>query len=290
MRVATYLGPASQVTPDSIDKFEREGVWAAEEKRDGCWAEIRTDKSGTVTALRSRVGKTFGPAHVQGLVGLRTHLPDSVLVAELESASEAATERSQALGYKRVHVFDVLVINGIDCTRHCYDQRRKVVVQLVGAAKDSYVAKRLCVVRQTTTGFHDFYIDVMKDAGEGLVFNRRESLYRPYNADGKVDGWVRCKSRCCVDYVVMGVGASPGGAPNLQVGLHVNGKLTRVCTIKTPPDKILERSDLIGSVIECKGAEVFKSGSLRHGHFERLRLDKDAGDCTLAAARAVGGV
>jgi len=289
MRLPTYLGPKCQVTPDSIARFEREGVWAAEEKRDGCWAEIRTDGKGAITSITSRVGKLFGPAHVEGLVGLVTHLPHSVLVAELESASEAATTFSEALGYKRVHVFDALTINSIDCTGHTYDQRRRVVTDLVGAAKDPAVGKRLCVVRQATSDFQHFYDDVMADGGEGLVFKQMASRYKPANADGKVDGWIRCKAFRFVDYVVLEIGKSPGGSPNLQVGLCVKGKIKRICTIKTPPEKVLAMPDLIGSVIECKGAEVFKSGALRHGHFERLRSDKLAEDCTLAAARSVGG-
>lgn len=287
-RIKTYLGPRTQVTPDSIDRFEREGCWGAEEKRDGCWAEVRTDDEGRISEITSRVGKPFGGEHVVGLEGLKTHLPRSVLVAELETASEAATDRFRALGYRRLHVFDALLIGGQDITGHTYDARRRVVEEIVANGAPD-VAQRLLIVRQATSDFQTLFDDVMADGGEGLVFKRLGSLYRPINSDGKVDEWVRCKPYRFVDYVVMEIGSSPSGQPNLQAGLYVKGSLKRVCTIKSPPPRVLKMAGLVGSVIECKGAEIFKSGALRHGHFERLRPDKTPQDCTLAAARAVGG-
>lgn len=276
-RVRTYVGPKTQVTPDDIGRYEN-GQWYAEEKRDGAWAAVKIDGDGKIVSLTSRVGKPFMGDHVAGLVGLQTQLPNSTLVGELEAASEAATERYKALGYRRVHIFDAPFLCGYDLTDKAYQDRRQVIEQFV-AAKDDYISKRMPIVRQAKSSFKAFYDTVMADGGEGLVFKRHGSIYRSHSSDGKVDEWVRCKPYSFVDYVVMSVGRSDGGSPNLQVGLHIKGRLTRICTIKNTPAK-LDLESLVGRVIECKGAEVLKSGALRHGHFQRVRDDKLPADCT----------
>lgn len=280
-RIRTYVGPKVQVTPDEIGFYEKSGLWSAEEKRDGAWAEIRIGEDGKIKSLTSRVGKAFGGDATAGLVGLQTHLPNSLLVGELETASEAATDRYRALGYRRVHIFDAPIIAGMAITEKDYETRRGVVEQFVPSANPE-VAKRMLVVKRVTNGFGSFYRDVMADGGEGLVFKKRDSIYRSYSSDGKVECWVRCKPTNFVDFVVMGVGKSASGASdNLKVGLYIDGKLTECCTIKNTPAK-LNLHALVGKVIECKGAELLKSGALRHGHYVRQRDDKSAESCTLS--------
>lgn len=278
-RVLTYVGPKVQVTPDDIGFYEKSGIWSAEEKRDGAWTEVRTDAEGKIKSLMSRTGKPFGGDATAGLLGLQTHLPNSVLVGELEAATEAATTRYKAIGYRRVHVFDAPVIAGMDLTAKDYESRRGVVEQFVpGQTED--VKKRILVVNRAISGFEDFYKAVMADGGEGMVFKKKTSTYRRFDSDGKTEEWVRCKPFSFVDYVVMRVGKSDSGASdNLKVGLIIKGKLTECCTIKNTP-RGLDLHALVGKVIECKGAEVMKSGALRHGHFERVRDDKLPEHCT----------
>lgn len=280
-RIRTYLGPATQVTPDDIGRYE-DGTWGAEEKRDGCWAECQTDSAGRIASFTSRVGKPFGGDAVNGLMGMQTHLPASTLIGELETGSQAATDRYRALGYRRFHVFDVITIADQDLRFQTYEARRRVVEEIV-RSRDPNVAKRTPIVRQRYEDFETFWREIEADGGEGMVFKKRGSLYMPVNSDGKVEQWARCKPYRFIDYVVVGHGKSSLGDDNIQAGLYIGGKLKRVCTIKNPPPKLPP----VGSVIECKGGEVFKSGALRHGHMERLRPDKDPEDCTLEAARAV---
>jgi hypothetical protein len=214
-RIKTYLGPALQVTPDDIGRYEG-GGWAAEEKRDGAWAECRTDASGCIVSLTSRVGKAFSGDAVNGLQGLQTHLPNSTLAGELETASQAATDRYRALGYRRFHVFDALVIADQDLRLQDYTARRRVVEEIV-PSKDPAVVKRMPIVRQQVGGdFQAFFDSVMTDGGEGLVFKRLGSLYMPVNSDGKVDEWVRCKPYRFVDYVVVAHGKSSLGDDNIR--------------------------------------------------------------------------
>jgi len=278
-RIRTYLGPKVQVTPDDIGRYEKPGNWAAEEKRDGAWAEVKTDADGKIVSLRSRVGKPFTGDAANGLVGLPTSLPNSLLVGELETASQAATDRYRALGYRRIHIFDAPLIAGFDLTTKPYEDRRHAVEEFV-SPKDPEIAKRILIVKRAMKNFEDFYKSVMADGGEGLVFKRLGSLYRPIDSDGKVEEWVRCKPYSFVDYIVLAVGRSASGcSENLKVGLLRNGKPEYVCTIKNLPHGTnLQR--LVGTVIECKGAEVMKSGALRHGHYVRPRPDKPLEACT----------
>jgi len=277
-RIKTYLGPRLQITPDEISRYEN-GAWAAEEKRDGAWAEVKIGPDGKIQSLTSRVGKLFTGDTSNGLVGLQTHLPNSILVGELEAASEAATDRYRALGYRRLHIFDAPILAGQDLTSQDYETRRKIVEQFV-PGKTEDVKLRLLVVKQASHNFKDFYASVMEDGGEGLVFKKRNSLYRPMAGDGKVDSWIRCKPVNFVDYVVLRVDKSEGGTDNLKVGLYINGKLTEWCTIKNLPRSV-KPHELVGKVIECRGAEILKSGALRHGHFERVRDDKPKESCTI---------
>ena len=288
-RVDTYMGPSVQVTPDAIEKYEKAGCWVADEKKDGAWAEVKTNENGVIVSIRSRTGRSFEPSETAGLLGLQTPLLSCTLASELEAKSNAATVRFQAFGYRRLHIFDTLKVVGLDATKKDIHERRKLVNLIRDTLKkDETIAKRLRIVRQVEKGFRAFYDDVMAEGGEGLVFKKVGSLYTAHYADGKAADWVRCKPYRFVDYVITSVGKSPSGIPNWQVGLYFNGTLTRVCTIKDPPG----RFDLhahIGRVIECKGAEVFPSGALRHGHFERLRDDKRPEECTYEAAQAVQG-
>lgn len=279
-RIRTYVGPKVQVTPDEMALYEKSGLWAAEEKRDGAWCEMKIGDDGKVKSMISRVGKPFLPEATAGIMGLQTHLPNSTLVGELETASEAATERYRIIGYRRIHIFDAPIIAGMDITQQPYEARRSAVEAMVpGRTED--VSKRLLVVRRATAGFGDFYRDVMADGGEGLVFKKKSSIYKSYSSDGKVDDWVRCKPHNFVDYVVLGVGKSASGSSdNLRCGLYIKGRLTECCTIKNTP-RGLDLHALVGKVIECKGAEMMKSGALRHGHYYRTRDDKPPEHCIL---------
>lgn len=278
-RMATYIGPHESVSPDEAARFERAG-WAAEEKHDGCWAEVRTDDEGVIVSLTSRVGKKYSGDHVNGLLGLRTHLPGSVLAAELEACSEASTERYTALGYRCLHIFDAPVLGGLDLTQESYERRRTLLEEFVPSS-DHVVRERIRLVRQEQSGFKAMFESVVAGGGEGLVLKKLDSKYQSHRSSGKVDHWVRCKAASYVDYVVVRIGSSPQGSPNLKVGLYDDGSLREVCTIKNPPAH-LDLSELVGKVIEAKGAEVFASGALRHAHFERIREDKSPFDCVLA--------
>lgn len=278
-RHPTYLGPKRQIQPSDLDRFEKYKTYVAEEKHDGFWCEVTTDDSGRIVSLVGRSGIKFSGAHVRGLIGTRVNISNSVLIAELESGTEASNKRNP--GFKRLHVFDVVQLFGQCTTKLLYEQRRALLEKMFF---DVINDRRICLVKQVKSRFSRFFHEVSENNGEGLVLKKIDVQYVAQGSDGKTNHWVRCKRFRFVDYVVIEIGKSEGGSPNLQVGLYDGPRLIRVATIKNLPPE-LDYHSLVGRVIECKGLEVHDSGALRSGHFERVRLDKEPQECTFAEAR-----
>jgi ATP-dependent DNA ligase len=279
------MGPKTQILPKELGSYEKRGGWVVEEKNDGHWCAVRTDAQGVVTQVIGRSGKSFENSNVEGILGMRTHLPNTVLVGELEAGTEAALMRHDRLGYRRVHLFDVVELLGLTTTDLPYEKRRELLEMAHRKSTDGVFLSRFKVTRRATEGFIAFYNKVIEEGGEGLVLKKLGALYKPHGASQKTESWVKVKALRYVDYVVVGIGKSSGGSDNIQVGLFVEGTLQRVCGIKQPPAH-LKLDQLVGKVIECRGAEVHQSGALRHGHFERIRDDKVPMECTLEAALA----
>lgn len=272
----TYLGPKTQIGPHELEKFEKSGLWAAEEKHDGHWAEAVTDADGVIRSLTGRSGKVFSGEATRGILGTHVDLANTRLACELEYGTESATKSVTKSGYKKLYVFDLIQLEGQDTTGLSYEKRR-TLLEMAMALKSP--PKNIVLVTQVTSGFLPFFERLETIGGEGLVLKRLEKPYKQ-TSGRKTENWVRCKRQNTVDYVVICEGFSDSGASNIQVGLYIKGVLTRVGTVKNPP-KGLKIGSLVGRVIECIGAEVHDSGMLRHGHFLRIRDDKLPQECIL---------
>src|SRR3972149_6057174 len=276
-RISNYIGPKQTISPDELSRYEN-GQWAAEIKHDGSWACVETDNSGIITKITSRVGKPFVGDSVRGLIGLHTHLSNCVLAGELETASEAATLIYNKIGYRRFHIFDAPVLLEKDIRHLSYKERRNLLQ--IGTEKANLdVSKRLLLVESKHSGFKDFFDYVLKNGGEGIVLKRFNSKYFCNNSDGKIEEWIRAKPSHTVDYFVTEIGKTPGGSDNLKLGLWRNNKIEYVCTFQVPLK--YKATQLVGRVVECFGAEIMKSGALRHARFKRIRTDKTKEMCTL---------
>lgn len=276
-RMTTYVGPKIQIQPNELDRYDN-GKFAVEAKHDGYWAEVTTGDSGRIIRLVGRSGTKFEGSNVDGLIGLDLGVQNSVFAAELEAGTEASNKTHAKHGYRRIHIFDVICLLGHSTTSLAYEKRRELL-ELTFPTN----MKRVLLTKRVTSDFKKFFKQIVSSGGEGVVIKRLGKAYKGQGADGKTNDWIRCKQFRYVDYVVVDVGKSEGGSPNLQVGLFIRGKLERVATIKSPPPNLDLRA-LIGKVIECKGAEIHDSGALRHGHYERTRDDKQPEECTLEAA------
>jgi ATP-dependent DNA ligase len=282
MRRSTYVGPKLQVQPDALDQLEATGLYVAEEKFDGYWVEVTTDAQGNISKLVGRSGKTFSGDNVRGLLNSWLGVPNSIFVGELEAGTEAANKTAPKFGSRRIHIFDVVQLLGTSTVDHVYEKRRELLELMFNHPKIQAL-QTIVLVKQAKHSFRQFFNSVVSNGGEGLVIKRLGKQYKSHSTSGKTDHWLRCKKFRYVDYVVVDVGHSEGGSLNLEVGLFVNGSCKRVATIKNLP-RSLDPYRLIGTVIECKGAEVHSSGALRHGHFERIRDDKLPEECTLESA------
>ena len=152
------MGPKTQIQPEDLAKYERAGVWIAEEKHDGHWAEVMTGNDGRITRLTSRSGTMFSGSNVEGLIGTQTSMPNSVLIAELESGTEAANKKNASLGHRRLHVFDVVKLFDQSTTTLVYEQRRALLERAFSSVLAG--SKKLLLTRQVTSGFEKFFNDV----------------------------------------------------------------------------------------------------------------------------------
>lgn len=271
--IKTYFGPKIQIQPDELRSYTPD-KWSAEEKVDGFWCQIETDHQGLIKSLMGRSGKTFSNDNIDGLIGLKAPIPNGTLIAELEAGTEAGARMNERIGYSRLFIFDVIKMFERDTRTLTYVERRELL-EMAFAVQHP----RFRLVRRAAGDFGQFFAEVAADGGEGLVLKKKDSKY----SSGKTIEWVRCKRYRFVDYVVMSVGKSDGGSDNFQVGLYFGKTLKRVATIKNLPAG-MNPHEYVGKVIECIGMEVHQSGALRHGHFKRLRDDKNPHECTFEAA------
>lgn len=279
-RIKEYVGPEIQIHPDDLYRYENDN-WIAEEKRDGSWAYLKTDDEGIVRKVVGRTGIDFNRSDVKGIKGVNLGLPNSIIIGELETGSQASTKLHRVHGFRRFHVFDFYQLKGENTTLLNYNLRRKLVV-IIGRAvlsKNPEIAKRFLIVRQQKDNFKAFYKEVMANGGEGLVLKKVDSVYKSLKEDGKTSNWIRVKKDRFLDAIVMNHKLSKKGFNQLDIGIWDDGKVRRVQTILCP--KGYEPEELVGQVIEVRGAEMMESGAIRHGRFERVRNDKTKEMCTL---------
>lgn len=266
----SYLGIKDNISPEDLSRYEEMGLYACEEKHDGNWCEITTSDIGVIASMIGRSEKAFDKRRVPEIVRT-TKLPaNSIFVCELMVGTEQAARSEKIL-----FVFDVVKLLGHDVRGLPYEKRR-VLLETVFL---SPVGNHTKLVKSSLKGFSEMFLTIEASGGEGVVLKRTDKPYKA-SSGNKTEHWKRCKRKRYVDYVCLGEGKSEGGSTNIQVGLYVDGVLTRVGTIKNPP-KDLDIASLVGSVIECVGAEVHASGMLRHAHFYRTRQDKSPEECVI---------
>lgn len=272
--IKEYISAKNQIAPDELSKYE-DGNWAATEKKDGCWACLKTDDNGIVYEIAGQSGTDFNPKAIEGIKGRAIGLPNSTIIGELETGSQAATKLYRLHGYRRFHIFDLFAVKNEYVGILTYDLRRKLIEAINKEifSKDPETAKRLLVVRQQNKDFKNFYDDVMDDGGEGMVLKKLNGLYQfTCGINGKTDNWIKVKEHRFEDYYVMDHKLSKKGFDQLEIGYWNNGQPKRVQTILCP--KGFKPNDLVGKVIEVKGGEMMDSGAIRHGRFHRIREDR----------------
>jgi ATP-dependent DNA ligase len=280
-RVPWYLGPDLEVKPETLEKFEKQGGWIIEPKHDGMWAMLTVGNpaKGLPHSLKSRDAKTglVGGANTGDLLMMPLPLVEgTVLVGELEAATEASTKLYLKHGFRRLNLFDFP--QGAQDHRSLVWKDRRTLLENIHGEFDALCASRFPLVPYFTDKFRQRYDEWLEQGFEGCVLKRADSKYFTPRVDGKTDLWHRCKKRLTEDYVLCGIGKTPGGAPAGLWGLFKNGKLTQVFQ-KNCPDNLLQEKYVGKVVCEFMGWERFASGALRHAQFVRVRPDKTPEMC-----------
>lgn len=303
-RVPWYIGPGKDLAPDELTEFEGTGEYLIEPKIDGMWAylEVGSPEEGRPNLLKSRDATTGGieSASAGDLRELQIPLPEgTVLVGELEAASQWATERAERQGFRCLHLFDLPRLGRDDSLVAVpLRKRKRKLFSLYEKIKEIDVRTRLRLVPSILPAdlerydpdekghFRSLY-DGWIDAGyEGCVIKHVDSLYETRRLDGKRPDWLRCKKWITEDYVFYGIGETPGGVysdpkPTGQWGLYKKGKLVKVMQAACP-EHFLREENVGKLVCEFKGWFKMKSGALRHAQFVRSREDKDPSFCVLS--------
>lgn len=299
-RVPWYLGPDKEIRPEELDDYERAGGWIFEAKLDGmfCVFEVRAPHEGRPHLLKSRDARTpaIEGANAGDLPQLALPIPEgTILVGELEAASEWATLQANHLGYRRVHLFDLPFMPGLgglgDTDGDLRDFNTFVRYNVLRTlhervfAPHPVLSTRFPLVAAHTDRFRERYEEIIANGGEGCVLKRADALYRTTRLDGKTDSQVRCKKHVSEDYILIGFAMTPGGKAKIpkqtaRWGLYKDGNLVE-CLQACPPAEYL-KPELVGKLVcEFQGYERFRSGALRHAQFVRVREDKDPESCIL---------
>ena len=105
--------------------------------------------------------------------------------------------------------------------------------------------------------------------------------------------YIKLKKWVTKDYIILGFTESEsedyrskGYIGGIKLGLNINDITVEVGVVGSMSDEWRMEFgknglDYIGSVVEVKGFEVFKSGMVRHPSFVRLHPEKEPYECVL---------
>lgn len=280
------LGGSERDKKRALANLERAGGWVAEPKKDGIWCAV-VIRDGTVQFI-SRTGKDKA-----GLKDLRERFPcfgpDSVLIGELGVGSQAAAGEKRRIGHDYIDLFDVVWHEGQDLCHMALDARRAILTRIWGACSSEWV--------RLVPQFHTDFVRRYEAEPEGLVLKRTDAAYVPGTPS---TDWVKAKKRHTADYVILDWQLSTAEtktaepmAATILCGAYVRSRdghgtmhlapLVKVGGLarRLARDVARDFGAFRGRVAEIGHCGQFRSGSLRHPAFIRLRPDKRAEECIL---------
>jgi len=263
------------------------GGWVIEPKVDGMFASYTVGNlaEGRSHVLNSRDARTPPITGTSAGDLLRLPLPKipegTVIVGELEAATQWATKIVKKRGYRQLHAFDLLQLGSKNLRNLPLQERKATLAALLAENQDdAHAASRLRLVGHAEDFFEQRYRTWIDLGFEGAVLKKRQSLYKTRALDGKTNDWARCKKVYSWDYVLIDTELTAGEQVTGVWGLRVNGKYTRTMRAFAPFELLVPEN--FGTlVVEFTGWALFRSGALRHAQFSRVRTDKPADACTL---------
>lgn len=281
-----YCGPLNSIERRQIPGIDMKGGYVAERKYDGMWCAWHVDHAGSSDhRFESRTGLDCDGSDIDGLQGIDMGPVGrgTVLIGELEAASELATKSYKQLGHRRFFVYDVAIYQGIDLRGRPYRERQAVLRKQIWYAIPRTHQRKVVLAEQVFDGFLPFYDRILSEGGEGIVLKPLDLAARPTRADGKTPEWLRVKPWRTVDYIVVGPARTEKGELSAKLGLWGNGKPRVVLQCSLPDLELDESGEKLvqeGQVVELYGRELFDSGAIRHAVFRRWRKDKTPEMCT----------
>ncbi len=116
----TYTGAGSRLAPERGLALDPDR-WAWQPKIDGQFATVTTDHLGRICSVLSRAGEEIGQA--SDLHGIVAGPPFSTFTGEFEAHTEAGNRISSCRGWRNLHLFDALYLDGRNISTLSYQQR-----------------------------------------------------------------------------------------------------------------------------------------------------------------------
>ena len=121
--LTSYVGATARLTPDA--GLALPGPWGYQPKIDGCYAHAILDGDGRIASILSRTGARIPDA--DDLIGIVAGPPRSLLVGELEAHTEAGAAAYARQGFRRMHLFDLLALDGRSVSDLPYADRYRLL-------------------------------------------------------------------------------------------------------------------------------------------------------------------
>lgn len=266
---------------ENVEAIRTMGYDLVEPKMDGIWGTMVIDPDGQV-----RVYSRHGQLKLETEVPLWP-LHQTILYGEFMKGSNWGIEHGVDGAF---FTWDCIKFNGMDIRHKALHYRRRRAQDTILTGLPQWVQMNpQWSIHETRVRWQSH---VVERGYEGLVFKGSQAPF------GK--SWARMKQVLEVDYVCMGFTASDAAkykgcmVRSIIGGLYDNGKLVKTVNVSgiTEEQRRAFYEDGIGyhgRVFTAKGNRMFKGGALRHPRFQRWHQDKDAAECTKAAALLVGG-
>lgn len=307
-----------------VDKpFDDEG-WTYEVKWDGYRALAYVNNKKT--ALRSRNNKSFNEKFYPVYNTLRQWSIKAVIDGEIIVADENGLSnfsnlqnwRSEADGYLKFYIFDVLWYNGYSLLLLPLTERRSILRKIIPADDIVQVSENF-----EATGT-EFFRLAEKMGLEGIIAKRADSLYSP---GIRTKEWLKIKTAKRQEVIIGGYTKNQDSSKlfsSLLVGVYENnkfvykGKIGTGFTEKTQKDIFNQMKPLVTAkslfdtepdvnkpsrfrpnppkaaatwlkprlICEVSYREITDDGVMRHPSFEGMRTDKNPEEVILEKAKS----
>ncbi len=294
----------------------KSGLWIAEVKKDGIRAKLHLESPSNRIDSRHRseityeyVEKTNCLPHLRDM---RHFIPGTVLDGELQmpvsrmkhgktdtndvltstlaavnSLPGRSVELQMMFGYCSFFAFDILFYCGDDVRQLPYSKRYKILCS-IHRSLIGYPFFRLPV--QCEHNFIDFYHQIVKTGGEGIMLKRTDW---PYQSHGRGRGWFKLakgkETDAFITGFVPGEGEFSGLIGSLLVSTLVDGEPVEIGAVQPGHLPFRNRisladgslaDNMYGKVVQVSYMHKTKNNRLRHAVLAEWRPDKTKYDCT----------